>query len=223
MSNLQPDEDLRRAVAEVNSLGDIDFVIVSGDISEYGDSSSLQKAKKLLDNLKVPYYITLGNHEVNWAENETANYLQVFGDDKFAFKHKDIFFIGFPTKPISKGGEGYILAKDIKWVKKKLFWKFSRTPIFAITHYPLNTGDVSNWQAMTRVLKKHNILAVISGHYHRNVIFDYDGVLGIVCRSVLRANEDVGAYIIFEIGNDITVSEKIIGMNPEELLSFPLK
>lgn len=223
MSDLQPDEDLQRAVNELNFLDDIDFVLVSGDISEYGDRPSLEKAKKMLDSLQMPYYITLGNHEVNWAENETANYMAVFGDDKFEFEHKNFFFVGFPTKPIVKGGDGFILAEDIKWIDDKLSSLQTSVPVFAITHYPLNSGDVSNWQEMTKVLKKYNIQAVLSGHYHRNMIFDYDGVLGIVCRSVLRAKEEVGGYIIFEIGDEITVSEKKIGMKAEQILSIPIK
>jgi 3',5'-cyclic AMP phosphodiesterase CpdA len=210
-------------VEEVNSLGDIDFVLVSGDISQYGDSLSLKKAKKMLDSLRMPYYVTLGNHEVNWAENQTANYMHVFGNDKFAFAHKNFYFIGFPTKPIVKGGDGYILAKDIQWVDDKLESLQSEVPVFAITHYPLLTGDVSNWQDMTTILKKYNVQAVLSGHYHRNMIFDYDGIPGIVCRSVLRANEEVGGYIIFEIGDEIIVSEKRIGMKAEQLLNFPVK
>ena len=223
MSNLQPDEDLQRAIDELNASDEIDFVLVSGDITQSGDSSSLKKAKKMLDSLQMPYYITLGNHEVNWAENETANYLRVFASDKFAFAHKDFYFVGFPTKPIEKGGEGFILAEDIQWLETKLDSLKADIPVFAITHYPLLKGDVANGQEVINLLKKHNTQAVLSGHYHRNMIFNYDGVPGIVCRSTLRGNEAVGGYIIFDISDEIVVSEKRIGMEAEELLNFPVK
>jgi Predicted phosphohydrolases len=60
-------EDLQRAVDQVNATSGIDFVLVSGDITEEGDLASLQKAKSILDKLKVTYYITSGNHETNGA------------------------------------------------------------------------------------------------------------------------------------------------------------
>ena len=97
MVNDQSSIDLQNAVDDLNKQEAIDFVIVSGDITEFGDLASLQKAKTLLDKLKVPYYITLGNHETKWSESGSTDFVRVFGDDKFQFLHKGIYFIGFAT------------------------------------------------------------------------------------------------------------------------------
>ncbi|HEY6914940.1 MAG TPA: metallophosphoesterase, partial [Paludibacter sp.] len=43
-----PTEDLRNAVADVNSLQNVDFVLVDGDVSNLGDTTSLLEAKRLL-------------------------------------------------------------------------------------------------------------------------------------------------------------------------------
>ena len=55
MINPQPAIDLQNAVNDVNALQGIDFVIVSGDVTESGDWASLQKAKSILDGLSIPY------------------------------------------------------------------------------------------------------------------------------------------------------------------------
>ena len=86
-------EDLQRAVDQVNATSGIDFVLVSGDITEEGDLASLQKAKSLLDKLKVPYYITSGNHETKWSESGCTDFNKVFGSDRFRLEHNGYLFL----------------------------------------------------------------------------------------------------------------------------------
>ena len=61
-NNPNPTEDLLRSVAQINATDNIDFVLVTGDITEEGDRACLEKAKSCLDLLKVKYYVALGNH-----------------------------------------------------------------------------------------------------------------------------------------------------------------
>jgi len=76
--NHQPSEDLQNAVNDVNQLKNIDFVLVSGDVSNLGDTASLKEARKLLHKLKMPYYIIPGNHDVKWNGPNQANFTTVF-------------------------------------------------------------------------------------------------------------------------------------------------
>src|ERR671912_635941 len=81
------EEDLKRTVADINTLTDIDFVIISGDITELGTWAELKAAKQILDGLKVRYYIIPGNHDTGWSESGGLGFTQIFGDDKFYFQH----------------------------------------------------------------------------------------------------------------------------------------
>ena len=56
-NNPNPTEDLLRSVAQINATDNIDFVLVTGDITEEGDRACLDKAKSCLDLLKVKYYV----------------------------------------------------------------------------------------------------------------------------------------------------------------------
>jgi hypothetical protein len=61
-----------RLVATVNWLnenyakGNIKFLVILGDISDSAEMSEFFRAKKILDNLQIPYIPLIGNHDV-WA------------------------------------------------------------------------------------------------------------------------------------------------------------
>ncbi|MFA5044587.1 MAG: PQQ-binding-like beta-propeller repeat protein [Paludibacter sp.] len=220
VNNPTPAEDLHNAVNEVNSTKGIDFVLVSGDISESGDSISLSNAKKILDKLLIPYYITAGNHETKWSESGATDFAHIFGNDKFVFTHKGCEFIGFTTGPIIKMGDGHIAPQDIDWVQSELNKTGNSMPVFIITHYPLLKGDVDNWYEMTDVIRRYNVQAVLGGHYHRNMVLNYDEIPGIVNRSTLRATDTVGGYSVYSISDSIRVYEKKIGQDPKLWLTL---
>ena len=61
-SNPRPMEDLQRSIAEINQNPTIEFVVVTGDLTENGDKASIQAIKDALDQLHVPFYAASGNH-----------------------------------------------------------------------------------------------------------------------------------------------------------------
>jgi predicted MPP superfamily phosphohydrolase len=66
---------LRKAVNWINENHiekNIKFVIVSGDITDSGERSELEKAKEILDDLNIPYIPLIGNHDV-WPYVEYQN------------------------------------------------------------------------------------------------------------------------------------------------------
>jgi len=219
----EPAEDLQKAVDEVNTFKDIDFVLVSGDITQKGDSASLSEAKRILQHLAIPFYIVAGNHDFNWINAGSGTFKAIFGNDKFSFTHKGFKFIGFTTTPFNHQGNGFIMKQDVDWMASELKKADAKLPIFVITHYPLQTGDVDNWKDMTDLLKKYNIQALLGGHYHRNTFLNYEGIPGIIHRSTLRGKQQVGGYSILTVADTLTVSEKVIWQQEQEWLKLPLK
>lgn len=223
-SNPIATEDLRNAVDDANALQDIDFVLVSGDVTHSGDTTSLKEAKRLLQTLKMPFYILPGNHDFHWnTGGGSADFISVFGADKFIFTHKKFIFAGFTTVPLNNEAKATIQQADIDWIKKSLKKTCKKKPTFIVTHYPLLTGDVENWKDMTDVLRQFNVKAILGGHYHRNVLLNYDGIPGIVNRSTQRAKNPVGGYSIYTVSDSLTVSEKRIGEDEDVWLKLPLK
>ena len=91
-NNPNPTEDLLRSVAQINATDSIDFVLVTGDLTEEGDRTTMEKVKSCLDLLKVPYHVVLGNHETKWSDSGCTAFGEIFGGELFEFEHKGFLF-----------------------------------------------------------------------------------------------------------------------------------
>ena len=224
-TNPSPLEDLKRSVDEIISMQDsIDFVAVSGDITEAGDRYCMELVKAELDRLPMQYFITSGNHETTWSESGCTDFDKVFGSSRFSFSFQDIRFVGFNTGPVLKMADGHVAPQDIEWVREKLELMPQSQKVIAITHYPLQEGDVDNWFDATDLLRQYNTQCIIGGHYHRNLLYNCDGIPDVLCRSNLRDKQPVGGYTLITVGPDsIRFCEKVIGNEPVQWLSLPLE
>ena len=224
-SNPKPMEDLQRSIADINQNPNIEFVVVTGDLTESGDRASIEAVKAALDQLRVPYYAASGNHETTWSESGVMDFTRVFGDSRFAFTHNGMYFIGFNSGPVIRMADGHVAPQDIAWLKHNLD-SVSATgddPIFVFTHYPLQNGDVDNWYEVTDVLRQHNVQCVMGGHYHRNLLLDCDGIADVLNRSNLRGNDSINGYSIITVTDSIRFHEKRIGMAAAHWLSLPFE
>ena len=222
-SNPRPMEDLQRSIADINKNPNIEFVVVTGDLTESGDRASIEAVKAALDELDVPYYAASGNHETTWSESGVMDFTRVFGDSRFAFSHDGKYFIGFNSGPVIRMADGHVAPQDIAWLRHNLdsVSAAGDAPIFVFTHYPLRNGDVDNWYEVTDVLRQHNVQCVMGGHYHRNLLFDCDGIADVLNRSNLRDKDGVNGYSIISVTDSIRFHEKRIGQAKEHWLSLP--
>ena len=57
-------------VAEINKIPDLKFVLVAGDLTQDAEPWNIDELRKILDGLKVPYFVTLGNHDLSLVPHE---------------------------------------------------------------------------------------------------------------------------------------------------------
>ncbi len=208
-------EDLRAVVEDLNGEirnAGIRFVIVSGDVTEYGSLEQLRLAKQILDSLPVPYYIIPGNHDTKWSESGATDFPRIFGADRFVFEHEGIRFIGMHQGPLMKMGDGHWAPQDVRWIDSVLTQlPDPRQPIIFVTHYPLDEG-IANWYEVLDRWKGKNTLAALFGHGHANRKMNFEGVPGIMARSTLRARAERGGYTYVTVRSDsIVFAERITG------------
>jgi 3',5'-cyclic AMP phosphodiesterase CpdA len=91
--------DLRRTVSDLNQQDDLDFVVLTGDITEMGTKAEIALAKEILSALKKPWYVIPGNHDTGWSESGGVDFIKEFGYDKFTFDHKGYRFIACASGP----------------------------------------------------------------------------------------------------------------------------
>lgn len=195
-------EDLRAAVRDMNGIDDIEFVILSGDITEMGSNRELELAKTILDSLNKPYYIIPGNHDTKWSESGCTKFSEIWGDDKFQFEYKGYRFIGMHQGPLMRMGDGHFSPEDLRWLDSLLVnlpnpWQ----PLIFVTHYPIDTS-VDNWYEFLDRVRNYQTKAILFGHGHRNKIYDLEGISGVMGRSALQGNRPFGGYNIVTVRND---------------------
>ena len=193
-------DDLINTVNDINSLNDLDFVILSGDITETGKTKDLIEAKNILDKLRKPYHIIPGNHDTKWSESGCTKFSQIFGKEKFVFDYQGIRFIGMHEGPIMRMGDGHFSPENLRWLDSTLAKITDKSlPLIFVTHYPLD-DQIDNWFEAINRLKKYNTKVVLCGHGHTNHAYSFEGIPGVMGRSNLRAKENAGGYNIVEVG-----------------------
>ena len=123
--NGSAEEDLRRTVADINSMPEIAFVVLTGDITELGTDEEIKLAKEILSELKVPYYILAGNHDTGWSESGGVSFSKIFGYDKLSFNFNGIQFLGCASGPYVRMSDGHIPRGAVNWLDKELKLKLS--------------------------------------------------------------------------------------------------
>lgn len=194
--------DLKRSIKQINASPDIDFVLVTGDLTDNGDRASLYTVKETLSTLNKKYYIIPGNHETTWSESGLTDFSRLWGSERFSFVHKGFLFLGFNTGPFIRMAYGHVVPQDLTWIKHEIEQKGQGKKIILVTHYPILKGDIDNWYQVTDFVRRFNVLTFIGGHYHRNAFFQYDGIPGFLGRANLRDKNDRSGYTVYQVTPD---------------------
>lgn len=205
-------DDLIQAVEDINAQDSIDFVILSGDLTEFGVTSEFAGLKEILTKLNKPFFMVDGNHDVNWSENGTTTFEKYFKGNapRFVFDDQGIRFIGCGSGPMLRMGAPHIPREEINWLKSVLDTTDVDQPIIFVNHFPM-FEEITNSYEVTNLLKERNIQYVLCGHFHVNSTKDFNGVKSILGRSLLRRENPIGGYNIVTVTSDsIKVAERII-------------
>jgi outer membrane protein assembly factor BamB/calcineurin-like phosphoesterase family protein len=198
-------EDLERTVADINTQPGIEFVMISGDITEFGSDEELKLARSIFDKLQKPWHIIPGNHDTKWSESGCNTFRTVFGGETFSFQHKGYWFLGTNCGPNMRMGPGQVPTENIVWLDQQLKQQPDKQlPIIYVNHYPQDDG-LNNWYEVLDRFKGRNIKAIICGHGHNNHQLNFEGIPGIMCRSNLRAKAPIGGYNIVSLVHDSLV------------------
>jgi outer membrane protein assembly factor BamB/predicted MPP superfamily phosphohydrolase len=217
-------EDLQGSVDDINAAINISFTIISGDITATGTLEELTIAKSILDDLKKPYYIIPGNHDTKWSESGCTDFLKLWGKDRFVFEYDKFLFIGLHQGPRMRMADGHWAPEDLRWFDSLIVSvSNSNQPIIFVTHYPLDES-IDNWYEMLDRLKNVNTQVTLFGHGHKNGIYDFESIAGVMSRSNLRAKDEVGGYTIAEVKNDsIYFSERTPNLETKLWHQLPLQ
>lgn len=195
-------EDLRRTVNDINSNSSLQFVVLTGDITEFGADAEIKLAKQILDSLNKPWYIIAGNHDANWSESGSNTFKRVFGAETFSFEKGGYLFAATSSGPNMRMGPGQVPRENVVWLDSVLNnMKVPSMPVIYLNHYPQDS-DQNNWYEAIDRLKKRNVQLILCGHGHINKQYNFEGIPAVMGRSNLRAKDSIGGYNIVTIKNN---------------------
>lgn len=204
------EDDLRQSIEDINANPAVDFTILSGDVTEFGDAKEFYMLQDILKNFKKPYLLLPGNHDVNWSENGCTMFDKVFRASHFCYDWKGVRFIGCGAGPSLRMGPPHIPREEVIWLDSIVRATPKEQPIIFINHFPLNQ-DLSNWYEVIDILKTRNIQVALAGHLHANRAYDAEGIPGVIGRSSLRRKDPIGGYNLVTVTDGtMTFNERII-------------
>ena len=219
-----PTKALLASIEQINQTDSIDFVLVTGDLTEQGDTRMMQQVKACLDRLHRPYHVCMGNHETTWSESGCTGYSRIFGPEYYSMDFGGVHFVFFNTGPLLKMAYGHVSPYVYTWAARDL-QAHRDMPAIVVTHYPLTEGDVDNWYDVTDALRRPgNIRLFIGGHYHTLRTLRYDGMPGILMRSNLPDEEGKPGYGIYEVdGKEIRAYVQRVGEEKKFVQAYTMQ
>lgn len=199
------DSVILKQIEQINSLDDVGFVVVTGDISELGKWDQLEKASNLFKKINKKVFVIPGNHDVKWTEMGGMEFSQIFDDNKFRFDTLNYVFLGLNTGIVLRGGGGHITPEDIKWLEENLEKIPLNKEVFFFAHHPLN-HDVDNWYKVTNLLRKRNLKAIMVGHGHVNKELDFDFLPGFMGVGSTSKTKLYGFNVVELTQNNLKIS-----------------
>lgn len=150
----------------------LDFIIITGDLVESGDSEDYKILKENLDALfgNIPYIVTLGNHD-NKKEFYKGWFNEELKDDPYntTMEIENLKIISFDNSEYHNDN-GTITLDRCNWLREELKKDLYKDVILMLHHHLLkdqfNLPSVSFDKDFEDIVNESSIIGIFSGHTH---------------------------------------------------------
>lgn len=200
-----------RLMAAMPRWGQIDAIVVTGDISDDGSADSYQLFKSLVAPLGLPVFMVPGNHD-NRESMRTAflndGYMPDSGPLNWVQQVAELTVIGLDSL-VQGNGYGVLLPETLSFLEQALHSSHSGPVVVALHHPPFLTGirfmdaiGLRNRDEFSQIIANASgEIRVICGHIHSMTVCSIAGQVVVSCPSTcssfeldIRADAAVGFY-----------------------------
>ena len=149
-----------------NNVQEFAFILVAGDISDFGLNKEYNLIADILQKLKSPFITVIGNHDM--LGNGKLIYRQMFGNENFTFTFGNNKFILFNSNGREVGFNGQL--PDMGWLTSEVANSDEYTNLFFVSHVPPFSGDFDpsmEDRYVTLMNTTANARLSLHGHEHR--------------------------------------------------------
>lgn len=176
---LDPAERLRECIADIMANhSDAELAVITGDLAHKGDEGAYRRLRGILEDLRLPTYLMLGNHDDRQA------FLRVFdqahrdenGFVQFTIDTNGTTFICLDTNETGVH-HGVLSEERLAWLESQLEIAGDRDVFLFMHHPPFPVGirrmDVIALRDADRfasiVARSGNVRHLFFGHLHRPI------------------------------------------------------
>jgi len=197
-------EEIDEFVGKINRYPDISFVVLNGDITDFGLRAEYLWISQRLQKLSFPFLVVIGNHDM--LGNGRELYKQMFGPENFGFSYSGYKFIALNSNSQEVGHNDSL--PDTSWLQQELSSTPSQEKIFVFAHLAPFSGDFdrSLEQAYVKILASNGNVAY-SIHGHEDISYLGQPYGPPVNYLVANSIKEESFVLINVNSNDITVEE----------------
>lgn len=157
-------DELDLFIDTVNNIAGVDFVLLAGDISDFGLLTEFELINDMLAKLEKPYIGVVGNHDV--VSRGELVFERMFGPLDFSFHYGGVKFVAHNTN-----GKEYMTGNvpDMNWLRSQLVASDSSEYFITVSHVPpfSNDFDENLVGAYTSLFRETAPLLIsLHGHIH---------------------------------------------------------
>lgn len=190
-------DELEAFISKANSIKEIDFVLLAGDITDFGLLQEYEWITDRLSKLSKPYIAVVGNHDV--VANGEDIFKRVFGPLNDTFIYDSVRFILHNTNSREYTGNN---VPDMEWLAQGLMDTVGVKYQIAVSHVPPFGGGDFNPELekpySSLFSNSPNFLLSLHGHTHehRDYYHFQDGV-----RYMTSHSFDQRSFVLLKIVN----------------------
>jgi 3',5'-cyclic-AMP phosphodiesterase len=172
-------DELDKFIEKANTIPSLDFVILAGDITDFGLLEEYKLIQNMLAQLNVPYISVIGNHDV-LAHGEEV-FERMFGPMNDSFIYNDVKFVLHNTN-----GREYLPGKvpDMNFLQHEFAPNDSAKYFIGVSHIPPFHEDFDQQLEIPYAnlnAKTPGFLLSLHGHTHEfKDSYPYEGSINYI-------------------------------------------
>lgn len=197
-------EQLDDFVNHLNRRSDLAFVLIAGDLTDYGMLQEYQWSVDILQRLTIPWLTTIGNHDA--LNNGKENYRAFFGPFDYTFTFNQVKFVVLN----SASWEFDHYVPNLDWLTSELAGYYLYQHQMVLTHVlPQNSRfPVEFTQAYIDTLESHFVSLVAGGdghtHNYEEKILSNGQAIGYLTTGTLKDRH----YVVVSVeASSITITQ----------------
>ncbi|WP_161890694.1 metallophosphoesterase family protein [Pontibacter russatus] len=182
---------------------DSDFVLVGGDLTDFGLAKEFKLIHEDFKTIGVPYVAVIGNHDA--VNNGHEAFLAMYGVFDTSFAVGNSKFILLNTNYIEFDKR----VPDLDWLEKELKAAAGYENVFVLSHIPPQNYEFGEEKSgrYYQLISDYDVTYSLHGHNHNfDLYFPYDGKVPYMQTGAAEDRE----YIVFTVIGDEVSFERVM-------------